>query len=570
MGGINRRWSIKWSVILVAVAAISGCASSSLHLHSAARENQGKAAQGRWDAAYKAAQNVVTTRKERTQKLFAEDVAVRERLSSAATDAELFKFAVATAPEQAQERTTSKRNATAPPASVAVPAGVPTIGSELVKPIESAAAANTVLANVDLLSALNATNDFERDLQKWQTTLRKLGGPADFSCTKWNEAAFKYELGRRKAALTEGDDAKNFADVVSRVDKLCPANAANRGDAALSSFDTSKLPQPLRGDVEALRDKRKKLSDAKDAQAIDRVALANALSDYRAAVDGNTKQAHAAAAPASAASAAAAAASAASAPPASIQEAGKRVSDLIAKLHAFGDMFSLKFLSEESTQGIDDFLASLASPKDPTDPATTSRDRVALALVTLSKTSDAWEAAQRDIDAVGARPLVMIQDIETLKAQRATLAIAAEELSVDIQERKVRVRVQQAKAFAVADVIAKDIPRASLDQTLQTATDGGPGSLPIPKRKVLLRAAGQYWYGHGYLEQQVRALQTKDRLLAELRKAGETENALAQWDALIRAQVDLLAAWSQTGVKRETISQGVNALLLLWIGLGVH
>jgi len=567
MGGINRRWSIKWSFMLVAVAAISGCASSSLHLHSAAREDQGKAAQDRWDAAYKAAQDVVTTRKERTQKLFAEDVAVRERLSSTATDGELFKFAVATAPEQAPERTASRRSPTAPPARVAAPAGVPTIGSELVKPIELAAAANKVPAELDLLSALNATNDFERDLQKQQATLRKFGGPADFSCTKWNEPAFKDERGRRKAAVTDGNDAKNFADVVSRVDKLCPANPANRGDAALLSLDTSKLPQLLRSDVEALRAKRKKLADAKDAQAIDRVALANALSDYRAAVDGNTKQAQAAAAPVSAASAAA---SAASAPPAAIQEAGKRASDLIAKLHAFGDMFSLKFLSEESTKGIDDFLASLASPKDSTDPATTSRDRAALALVTLSKTSDAWQAAQRDIDAVGARPLAMIQDIETLKAQRATLAIAAEHLSVDIQERKVRVRVQQAKAYAMADVIAKAIPRASLDQTLQTATDGEQGSLTIPERKVLLRAAGQYWYGHGYLEQQLLALQTKDRLLAELRKAGETENALAQWDALIRAQVDLLAAWSQTGVKGETISQGINALLLLWIGLGVH
>ena len=535
-------WS---SCVLTVTAAISGCAGNSLHLHSAAREDQGKAAQDRWDAAYKTAQDVIKTRKERTQQLFAENAQVRLHLANIAVDAELFKFSVATQPNDS------------------------TIDSGLITPIgEAKKPYDTDILN-SANTELNSAGKFDDDLQAQQTALRKLGGPADFSCAKWNEAAFRDQL-KRQADLKNDENDENvtgYEGVVKAIDNLCPADSAKRKEAGLWTFAMSLPDGALKSEFNLLVSKRKRLADMKDAQAADRVALANALSDYRAALEGTVKTAQAAAAPASAASAAAAAASA---PPASIQETGKRVSDLITKLRAFGDMFSLKFLSEEATKGIDDFLASLASPKDPTDPATISRDRAALALVTLSKTADAWEAAQREIDSVGTRPLVMIQDVEALKAQRATLAIAAEEISVEIQERKVRVRLQQARAYDLAANVIRDLPTDVKNKTLQAATGDDLGSLSMPQRKALLRAAGQYWYGHGYLEQQVRQLQTKDRLLTELRKANETQNVLAQWAALIRAQVDLLAAWSRTGVKDETISQGINALLLIWIGLGVH
>jgi hypothetical protein len=529
-----------WCLTLAATTAISGCAGNALHLHSATREDQGKAAQDRWDAAYKSAQDVIKTRKERTQKLFAEDAQVRQHLASLASDAELFKFAVATRPEEA------------------------TIGSALVQPIEDARKPNDAATLKDVGAALQTAQQLADDLQVQQTALRKLGGPADFSCAKWNEPAFRDQVNRHRDVLSGDEAVKRFADVLGQIDKLCPG-----GLDPLATLAKGLPDGTLKSELVLLVLKRQRLASMKDAQAIDRVALANALSDYRAALEGTAKAPQAAAAPASSASAASPA-SAASAAPASIQEAGKRVSDLLVKLHSFGDMFSLKFLSEESTKGIDDFLASLAEPKDPADPATTSRDRAALALVTLSKTGDAWEAAQREIDAVGARPLAMIQDVEALKTKRAAFAIAAEELSVDIQERKVRIRLQQALAYQLASDTAGKVSVNARAQTLQAATQAGPVSLSMPERKALLRAAGQYWYGHGYLEQRVRELQTKDRLVTELRKASEAENALAQWDALVRAQVDLLAAWSRTGVKDETVSQAINALLLIWIGLGVH
>ena len=214
-------------------------------------------------------------------------------------------------------------------------------------------------------------------------------------------------------------------------------------------------------------------------------------------------------------------------------------------------------------------MASLESPKDASDPNATSRDRAALALVTLSRTSEDWKAAQAEIEAIGLRPLALVQSIEQLKLQRAQSGIAAKELAAELQAQKVRIRLKQEGAYLVAKKLSRGEQLTPfLDRTLQQAYYGDKGSSPlsVQQRKDLLRASGQYWYASGYLEQLANSLQTKLALLEELRKANESENSLKQWDALIRSQVDLLEVWSKTGVKADTIKLERPAAHLIGLG----
>jgi hypothetical protein len=62
----------------------------------------------------------------------------------------------------------------------------------------------------------------------------------------------------------------------------------------------------------------------------------------------------------------------------------------------------------------------------------------------------------------------------------------------------------------------------------------------------------------------------QQQALVSARQMDLAENPLSQWDTLIRANVDMLAEWAAVGVKEDTISRGINALLLLWIGYGTN
>ena len=90
------------------------------------------------------------------------------------------------------------------------------------------------------------------------------------------------------------------------------------------------------------------------------------------------------------------------------------------------------------------------------------------------------------------------------------------------------------------------------------------------ERARVLQASAHYGHASGYLEGQLAGTTVKKQALKSARQLDAAEINVRQWNVLIGSHVDLVAAWAATGVKEETISRGVNSLLLLWIGVGVN
>ena len=85
-----------------------------------------------------------------------------------------------------------------------------------------------------------------------------------------------------------------------------------------------------------------------------------------------------------------------------------------------------------------------------------------------------------------------------------------------------------------------------------------------------MEGVAHYGYAIGNLQGQYQGVTLQQQALVTTRQLDLAENSLLQWDFLLRTHVDLLAAWAAQGVKEDTISRGINALLLLWIGYGTN
>ena len=85
-----------------------------------------------------------------------------------------------------------------------------------------------------------------------------------------------------------------------------------------------------------------------------------------------------------------------------------------------------------------------------------------------------------------------------------------------------------------------------------------------------MEGVAHYGYAIGHLQGQYQGVLLQQQALVTTRQLDLAENSLSQWDILIRTHVVLLAEWAALGVKEDTISRGVNALLLFWIGYGTN
>jgi len=245
----------------------------------------------------------------------------------------------------------------------------------------------------------------------------------------------------------------------------------------------------------------------------------------------------------------------------------ERLKCAIARLKDTEDKFSLKLLSEERQASIDETLDALLSPKTNGATGETGKDRAGRALQRLADTADAWDKAKASAEDVLQRPLVAQREIEQLQQKALNRAISADATEIDLQRLRAQLTERQADHYRAA---------ASALSNLTLGGGGieelfiGAAPATAKTRARVMEGVAHYGYAIGHLKGQHQGVKLRQQALMTTRQLDLAENNLSQWDILIRTNVDLLAEWAALGVKDETISRSVNALLLFWIGYGTN
>jgi len=245
----------------------------------------------------------------------------------------------------------------------------------------------------------------------------------------------------------------------------------------------------------------------------------------------------------------------------------ERLKCTIAKLRDADDKFSLKLLSDERQKAIDDILNALLSPEAAGATDEASKDRAGRALRRLADTADAWDKTKASATDVLQRPLMAQHEIDRLQQQALDRAIEIDDTEINLQRLRAQLTERQADHYKAATKALSKVPLG----------DGGIealfiGSSPAPAntKARVMEGIAHYGYAIGNLQGQYQGVTLQQHAFVTTRQLYLAENNLNQWDLLIRANVDLLAEWAAHGVNEDTVSRGVNALLLLFIGYGTN
>ncbi len=463
---------------------------------------------------------------------------------------------------------------------------VGSVADNLVKPVRTGGEAlQGPMGPADFLTRLGAAKDreisFKDQMKQAQVELRRVGLET-FSCADMTSG----KAGQVLAELVNsGGLNPNLAITakggLSAAKSLCENNLSD--SAAVRDLVKQenaawavKVPR-LIGEMQALYVAEDTFAEKNGtARGGDRNAYRVALLEYQRVLDAPDRNEPTAAAPAAAASAAASAASAAlgtastpasdtaAKPKTKLDAAFENLRASIAKLKSFDDKVSLKLLSEERYDAIGETLTALTNPKAADDATATDKDRAGRALRRLAETYENWKAVEASAQEVRMRPLLMQQSLDKLQGEALGRAIALDEVKLQLQHDRVSLLERQATHFRNAHLLlgqGVSLPEASLAETLK------PSKVSAAERTRIVQAAGHYGYAIGDLESQIQVKRLQASALQQEHSLALSENSIRQWNILIGGNVDLLTAWTETGVKEETISRYVNTLLLfalLW------
>lgn len=539
-----RRAVLLWG----AAIAVSGCAD--LHLYSPQRDEQGKAAQKAWADADPL--EPVRTQRENSAALLARELAYVETASLAKRDRELQALTVG-----------------------------PSLQTDLVTKVQAGAlvVAGDVTLQNQIATAMGRQASFTSQYtQAMKEVLRR--GFEPFPCADLTSGKAEQSVADWLAIYKAKQPfpAQVFEGAITAAKKLCAEKLADStavrdlltAEAASAKDKGTPLPR-LWSATDELDAAEQALKSREAANAGDRNAYRAALAEYRELL----KEGIPAAAPA--ASAAAAPVAAASAPQtpekqSALDQSLTKLKAAIDKLKGLNDKYSLKFIAEERITAIDEFLGTMLEPKPAGDPAESDKDRAARTLRLLEETAEEWNAAQANAKEVLTRPLLMQQSLDALQVEALSRSMAADKADIEILRMRVDLLGQQATHYRLAQGFLKGTEKhhtGSLQSVMFDNNKAADQEL-LNERTRLLQASAHYGYASGYLQGQLDGTQLKRQALKNARTLDAAELNVRQWATLIGSNVDLVAAWATIGVKEETISKGINALLLLWIGVGVN
>ena len=532
-------------LLMSAIFTLSGCAD--LHLYSPARDQLGKTALKAWADAD--ALSSIRVQRENSAALLANELAYVETASLIKRD-RLFE---------------------------AIVVG-PSIQADLVSKVDAAllTLAGDEAFQRGLTEAKKRQTSFASQYEQAMVEVQRHGFES-FSCADLTSGKAEQSVADWLATYKakQAFPAQVFEGALASAKQLCSTKLADStavrdqiaAEATAAQVNKTQLPTVIRETAE-LYAAEQALKTRETDKASDRNAYRAALKNYREVLKG--------APPPATVAAESAPANGDSAPQAAnkqgqIAQALGKLKTAIDKVKGWSDKYSLKFISEERITAIDEFLGTMLDPKPAGDPIETDKDRVARVLRLLDETADNWKAAQANAKEVLTRPLLLQQAMDALQVETLARSIAADEADVELRRQRVQLLEQQAHNYRQAQGFLKGT-QAHHGGSLQTVIfkDKDPSQNLRSARARIMQASAHYGYAAGYLAGQLDGTALKKQALLNARNLDAAEINVRQWTTLIGSNVEMLTAWSATGVKEETITRGINAVLLLWIGMGVN
>lgn len=571
------RVGTRWGAVLLALAAalLGGCAD--LRLYSPSLDEQGKKAQKAWSDVDLT--GLVQVERDRSAALLKAEVAYIQNQPMLSRDLELYGLVVG--------ETDIKQGAVASGLKSRVARRFQeTAGDGKFYSALKLARAREKRAKDVYADAVKELNSVELEAPSCKAVMsgksddlgKELQAPFD-DIARGALALLKTACTPSAANIAEAD--KSDPDAVSKLLSCTTKTTAKDRANCLKGMPRLQLELEelavLEARVEAERSVQLNERNAVKAASANYKKLATAA-DGKETADAATPMTECTAKPAEApaagelAAAPAAPASAASAPKAGpnrtkLNVGLERLKCAVAKLTGTTNRYSLKLLSEERHSAVNEALDALLSPKGAGTKDDTDKDRAGRALQRLAETADGWAKAKASADDVLARPLVALQEIEELQRQALTRSIAIDMSEVKLQRIRAQLTELQADHFKKAE---GSLSTVTLTEGGLQAVFLGPNPAPGNTKALVMEGVAHYGHAIGYLQGQYQATKLQQQALVSARQMDLAENSLSQWDTLIRANVDMLAEWAAVGVNEDTISRGINSLLLLWIGYGTN
>lgn len=523
--------------------ALSGCAD--LHLYSPQRDDQGKAAQKAWADADPL--EPVRTQRENSAALLARELAYVETASLVKRDRELQALAVG-----------------------------PSLQTDLVTKVQASALA--LVGDAVLQKRLATAEQTQVSFASQYTqAMKEVGrrGFEPFSCADLTSGKADQSIADWLATYKAKQPvpAQVFEGAIMTAKKLCTDSLADgmavrdlvAAEAASAKAKGTTLPLVWSA-TDELYAAEQALKSREAAYASDRNAYRAALAQYREILMGAVANA----AP-TASSAAGASTPQTPDKHSALEQSLTKLKATIDKLKGLSDKYSLKFIAKERITAIDEFLGTMLEPKAAGDPAETDKDRAARTLRLLDETAEQWEAAQANAKEVLTQPLLLQQSLDARQVEALSRSMAADQAEIELLRMRVNLLGQQATHYQRAQGFLRGTEKHHTGSLQSVMFDNKAAAQDLRNERTrLLQASAHYGYASGYLQGQIDGIQLKRLALKNARTLDAAELNVRQWTTLIGSNVDLLSAWAATGVKEDTISKGINALLLLWIGIGVN
>lgn len=249
-----------------------------------------------------------------------------------------------------------------------------------------------------------------------------------------------------------------------------------------------------------------------------------------------------------------------------VKAALARLDQAVAALGSASDALSARFLSKERLDALDSFVDAVTESKgDGSVPEGANKATVAFILLPglLDDARQSLAAARKPL----ALPLLMRRNHERLKLEAATREIEARQAKLRLSKEIVETLYEQAVALWLADRDLATVGVKALHARKFTEAFSAAGA---NEKELLYHSASRYL-------DVLNRLSARRYRLEYLRIATSHELSLAyaeinarQWQSLIGATVEQVAAYGASGIKAESVSSLLNTIGVFWIANGVN
>jgi hypothetical protein len=247
------------------------------------------------------------------------------------------------------------------------------------------------------------------------------------------------------------------------------------------------------------------------------------------------------------------------------------VKDKLAQLQNLArNPFAEKIVSEEKLKSLNDYLAAVTS-YEPGKDFPDSASKAARATALLPELADTIRSAAASSRKPLVAPYLLLKNHEQLKLEaftrdvNARKQIAARSYAICEAMATELLQLQEAHKLLNDDKVADRLGASPVAKIL----GGGQGVSMKDKRRVL-EATARYLDTIGRLEPQRYKLEYERIAAFHERTLAYSEVNAQQWENLIGVSLSQLSEYGAAGLKREDIIGLLNALGIIYIGVGVN